>query len=239
MRLGQQDLQGAAGHHQLGQGDPSRDQLQPEREQELDPAGPPHQSQRDGEQSREPADLDPDVLVQLVDGERGRLVRLLLAVRLVRHREPPSPTPSLCLHGVPQTRVMSDPTPRFCHAVLPEHPDDIAPDGSLVRVLAGLPAGSSGHFELAAGTVSAPVVHRTVSEIWFVVGGRGTIWRSQDGQRADLELVPGVSLTIPVGTSFQFRSHGPGPLLIFGVTMPPWPGAGEAVPAEGPWTPTV
>jgi len=32
---------------------------------------------------------------------------------------------------------------------------------------------------------------------------------------------------------------GEDPLTVLGVTMPPWPGAGEATAAAGPWTPTV
>lgn len=134
---------------------------------------------------------------------------------------------------------MTDQTPRCCEVTLPERHDVVAPDGSLVRVLAALPAGSMAHFELAEGAVSAPVVHRTVSEIWFVLGGSGSIWRGQDGAGRELALTAGLSLTIPVGTVFQFRSQGPGPLLIVGVTMPPWPGDGEAIPAEGPWEATV
>ena len=52
-------------------------------------------------------------------------------------------------------------------------------------------------------------------------------------------LHPGVSLTIPVGTRFQFRSFGPEPLAAVAVTMPPWPGEGEAMIVTGPWEPTV
>jgi mannose-6-phosphate isomerase-like protein (cupin superfamily) len=48
-----------------------------------------------------------------------------------------------------------------------------------------------------------------------------------------------VSLTIPIGTHFQFRSIGDEPLAAIGVTMPPWPGEGEAVVVTGPRQPTV
>jgi hypothetical protein len=47
-----------------------------------------------------------------------------------------------------------------------------APDGSDVRPLLALPGGSMAHFELAAGKTSIAVAHRTVEEIWFVIGGR-------------------------------------------------------------------
>jgi mannose-6-phosphate isomerase-like protein (cupin superfamily) len=48
----------------------------------------------------------------------------------------------------------------------------------------------------------------------------------------------GVCLTIPLGTKFQFRSFGPDPLAAIAVTMPPWPGEGEAVLTEGKWQPS-
>jgi mannose-6-phosphate isomerase-like protein (cupin superfamily) len=40
-------------------------------------------------------------------------------------------------------------------------------------------------------------------------------------------------LTIPLGTSFQFRATGDEPLAAVAVTMPPWPGAGEAYEVAG------
>jgi len=118
-------------------------------------------------------------------------------------------------------------------------PDVTAPDGSEIRILLGLGGGGMAHFQLAPGEVSVAVRHRTVEEIWFVAGGTGRMWRHLgDEERTDV-LEPGVCLTIPVGTTFQFCSLGPDPLQILGVTMPPWPGPGEAISAEGPWEPTV
>jgi len=118
---------------------------------------------------------------------------------------------------------------------LPERPDVVAPDGSDVRILLGLGGGGMAHFELAAGQTSVAVVHRTVEEIWFFVAGRGEMWRS-DGEREEVvEVEPGVCLTIPLGTRFQFRALGAAPLAAVGVTMPPWPGPDEAVSVEGRW----
>jgi mannose-6-phosphate isomerase-like protein (cupin superfamily) len=54
-----------------------------------------------------------------------------------------------------------------------------------------------------------------------------------------VEVYPGVCLTIPLGTRFQFRCIGHDALEAISVTMPPWPGDGEAVLVEGPWQPTV
>jgi mannose-6-phosphate isomerase-like protein (cupin superfamily) len=118
-------------------------------------------------------------------------------------------------------------------------PTVVAPDGSAVRPLLGLAGGSMAEFELAPGQTSAAVTHRTVDEIWYVLHGRGEIWRRQGAHEEVVPLEPGVCLTILVGTHFQFRALGEGPLTVLGVTMPPWPGAGEATAATGPWTPTV
>lgn len=118
---------------------------------------------------------------------------------------------------------------------LPLTPDVVAPDGSDVRVLARTERGSMAHFELAPGRASAAIRHRTVDEIWFVLSGRGEIWRKQGNREDIVALEPGVSVTIPVGTHFQFRASGDTALEAVGVTMPPWPGDTEAVPVPGKW----
>ena len=118
---------------------------------------------------------------------------------------------------------------------LPLTPDVVAPDGSDVRVLARTERGSMAHFELAPGRASAAIRHRTVDEIWFVLSGRGEIWRKQGNREDIVALEPGVSVTIPVGTHFQFRASGETTLEAVGVTMPPWPGESEAVPVPGKW----
>lgn len=120
---------------------------------------------------------------------------------------------------------------------LPLNPTTVAPDGSDVRVLLGLPLGGMAHFELGAGTTSIAVTHRTVEEIWFIVSGRGEMWRKQGEREGIVALEPGVCLTIPRGTLFQFRSSSAEGVSAIGVTMPPWPGEGEAVPVLGPWSP--
>jgi mannose-6-phosphate isomerase-like protein (cupin superfamily) len=113
-----------------------------------------------------------------------------------------------------------------------------APDGSEVRILPALQGGSMARFELAAGQVSLAVTHRSVEEIWFVVGGRGQMWRCQAARKETVELEPGVCVTIPVGTQFQFRAAADAPLTAVAITMPPWPGAEEAVVVEGAWAAT-
>jgi mannose-6-phosphate isomerase-like protein (cupin superfamily) len=122
---------------------------------------------------------------------------------------------------------------------LPVGRDTIAPDGSDVRILLGLAGSSMAHFELAAGETSIAVAHRTVEEIWFFLGGRGEMWRKQDEREDIVSVDPGVCITIPHATHFQFRSFGPQPLTALGVAMPPWPGEGEAYAVEGKWASNV
>jgi mannose-6-phosphate isomerase-like protein (cupin superfamily) len=127
----------------------------------------------------------------------------------------------------------------FLTKPLPVTPDAKAPDGSDVRVLLSLAGGGMAHFELAAGQTSKAVTHRTVEEIWFFTAGRGQMWREQGGESEIVDVFPGVCLTIPLGTHFQFRSGESEALAALGVTMPPWPGEGEAIPVKGAWQPSV
>ena len=127
----------------------------------------------------------------------------------------------------------------FATIRLPAARDAIAPDGSDVRLLLSLKAGGMAHFELAPGETSTAVVHRTVEEIWYFLSGRGEMWRRQGDQSGTVDVRAGVCLTIPPGTCFQFRSVGDEPLAAIGITMPPWPGDGEAVVVTGPWQATV
>ncbi len=122
---------------------------------------------------------------------------------------------------------------------LPERRDIVAPDGADVRVLLELKGGSMAHFELPPGQTTTAVTHRTVEEIWFCIRGSGEMWRKREGQEEIVSLEPGVCLTIPLGTHFQFRSFGYEALAALGVTMPPWAGEGEAIPVQGKWEPTV
>ena len=122
---------------------------------------------------------------------------------------------------------------------LPFARDAIAPDGSDVRVLLQLRGGGLAHFEISHDATSIAVCHRTVEEIWYVLSGRGQMWRKLNQHEEVIALEPGVSLTIPLGTSFQFRSTGRDPLRAIGVTMPPWPGDGEAFEVPGKWAATV
>lgn len=126
----------------------------------------------------------------------------------------------------------------FQTLALPANATLTAPDGSDVRVLLSTPRGSMAHFALAPGKTSAAIEHVSVEELWFVLGGQAQMWRA-DATHEDITLLcAGMSLSIPVGTRFQFRTVGPEPFTAVGVTMPPWPGAQEAVFVQGLWQPS-
>jgi mannose-6-phosphate isomerase-like protein (cupin superfamily) len=118
-------------------------------------------------------------------------------------------------------------------------PDTIAPDGSEVRVLCSLTRGGLALFSLPPKAISKAVAHRTVEEIWYFISGYGRMWRLLRDNDEIIDVGPGISITIPTGTYFQFRCDGLEPLTAIGTTMPPWPGENEAYLVEGQWTPTV
>ena len=89
---------------------------------------------------------------------------------------------------------------------LSELPDVIAPDSSEVRILATTQRGSMAQFTLPPRAVSKAVA-----------------------------LHAGISISIPVGSHFQFRNDSLEPLHCIGVTMPPWPSMDEAYEVDGPW----
>ncbi len=127
----------------------------------------------------------------------------------------------------------------FCTKIAAALPDAVASDGSEVRILCATAGGSMALFTLAPGTVSRAVAHRSVEEIWYVTRGSGRMWRRDSAHEEIVDLVPGLSVAIPAGTSFQFRSDGEEAIEAVGVTMPPWPGMDEAYVVDGIWQPTV
>jgi len=128
----------------------------------------------------------------------------------------------------------SDP-PDFQTARAGRVADALAPDGSEIRLLGAVRGGSVVHCTLPPRRTSRAVRHRTVEEIWYVLGGRGQVWRRQGTREEVVDVEPGVALTIPLGVYFQFRTVGSEPLRFVIVTIPPWPGAEEAVRVKDHW----
>jgi mannose-6-phosphate isomerase-like protein (cupin superfamily) len=83
--------------------------------------------------------------------------------------------------------------------------------------------------------VSLAIVHRTIDEVWYVLSGHAEIWRKLGDREEVIEAGPGTSLTIPVGTHFQFRTSGDEPFRFIMMTMPPWPGDEEAIRVPDYW----
>ena len=129
----------------------------------------------------------------------------------------------------------SDDPPDFQTARAGGSADALAPDGSEIRLLGAVRGGGVVHCTLPPGRTSLAVRHRTVEEIWYVLGGRGQVWRGQGPREEVVDVEPGVALTIPLGVHFQFRTVGSEPLRFVIVTIPPWPGAEEAVRVKDHW----
>lgn len=117
-------------------------------------------------------------------------------------------------------------------------PDTLAPDGSEIRLLLGTAQAAESaslcEVTLDARQRSRPVWHRGVEELWYVLSGTGSVWRSAPGsdphRALPVEVGPGDALVIPPGWHFQFAA-GPQALTFLCFTCPPWPGADEAQPA--------
>ena len=113
----------------------------------------------------------------------------------------------------------------------------MAPDGSEIRFLVAArqaaTLSSVVEVTLPAGQVSRPVYHRTVEEVWYILEGRGQVWRCPPNVAATayspMHVIPGDALVIPTGWRFQFRAGPDGPLRFLCFTTPPWPGEDEAV----------
>ena len=111
----------------------------------------------------------------------------------------------------------------------------LAPDGSQIRKLLALRGASCAYCTLQAGQISRAMRHRSVEEIWFVLKGRGQLWRKRGIAEHVVDLAPGLCTAIPRGVHFQFRNTGRGPLELVLCTLPPWPGNLEAVRVADYW----
>jgi mannose-6-phosphate isomerase-like protein (cupin superfamily) len=117
--------------------------------------------------------------------------------------------------------------------------DVLAPDGSEIRLLVTAHGGSMVHCTVRPGQVTRAVRHQTVEELWYCLSGTGELWRRRAGNTQEIVLLrAGVAVSIPVGITFQFRATGEQPLQVVITTMPPWPGADEALATSGPWQPS-
>lgn len=119
---------------------------------------------------------------------------------------------------------------------LPAEVDELAPDTTEIRLLLRNLHASMSHGTLPPGGVSLAIRHKTVHEIWYVLGGEGELWRRTEHQEEIVHLRAGISVTVPIGVAFQFRTVSDEPLRFIMCTAPPWPGLEEAIVVEGHWT---
>jgi mannose-6-phosphate isomerase-like protein (cupin superfamily) len=111
-----------------------------------------------------------------------------------------------------------------------------SPLGSHIRFIMDGTHGNMIHSTVPPGMVGRAARFQTIDEFWFILSGEGEIWRrAADGSESVTQLIPGVSIDIALGTSFQYRCTGAEPLVFTCTAMPSWPGDDEAVLIDGPW----
>jgi mannose-6-phosphate isomerase-like protein (cupin superfamily) len=123
--------------------------------------------------------------------------------------------------------------------LLPEKPDAKSPAGAEIRFLLSCESGNMIHSTVPPHQINKATVHATVSEFWFILEGHGEIWRDDGVNSSITDLLPGISIDIPVGTSFQYRNVSDLELKFICIAMPPWPGDLEATYLDGIWEPTI
>lgn len=142
-------------------------------------------------------------------------------------------------HPIDHHRRANDILGTMQESNLPTEPHGTSPAGAHIRVLIEGEHGGLIHSTVPPAQINRAVVHRTVSEFWHVLEGHGQIWRKHGSEERVVDLLPGVTIDIPVGTRFQYRNVGADDLKFICVTMPPWTGDEEAVSVEGTWESTL
>lgn len=123
--------------------------------------------------------------------------------------------------------------------LLPEKPDARSPAGADIRFIMDGQSGNMIHSTVPPHQTNRATVHATVSEFWFVLEGHGEIWRDDGQESCVTDLIPGTSIDIPAGTSFQYRNVSDQELKFICISMPPWPGDSEASFVGGIWQPST
>lgn len=124
-------------------------------------------------------------------------------------------------------------------STLPDRPDAKSPAGADIRFIMDGPTGNMIHSTVSPRQVNRATVHATVREFWYILEGRGEIWRDDGVENSVTVLVPGTSIDIPPGTAFQYRNVSDDDLKFICIAMPPWPGDSEATYVDGPWPPSI
>jgi mannose-6-phosphate isomerase-like protein (cupin superfamily) len=124
----------------------------------------------------------------------------------------------------------------FTTMKMPLHHSYQAPDGSYIWKLPDVRHAGLCKCVLPAGHISSAKRHKTVDEIWHFVSGSGQLWRKRDGEKEIItDIESELSVTIPVGTHFQFKNIGDTDLVVLIVTSTIWPGEEEAESVPNYW----
>lgn len=119
---------------------------------------------------------------------------------------------------------------------MPKEYQNISPAGAEVKELMENEYMSLAYLTMKAGKVSKAVTHKTVLEIWYILSGTGEIWWKSKNEEKIINLEPGMSIDIPLGVEFQYRSANSNDLVFLCMTTPPWPGHHEVKYLEnGVW----
>ena len=122
---------------------------------------------------------------------------------------------------------------------LPDQPDAKSPAGADIRFIMDGETGNMIHSTVPPQQINKATIHATVSEFWYILEGKGEIWRNNGKESSITVLAPGTSIDIPAGTAFQYRNSSDLELKFICIAMPPWPGDSEASYVEGNWEPTI
>ena len=110
-----------------------------------------------------------------------------------------------------------------------------APDGSRIIKFQDVRYGGLCHAIFPSQSIAKSQKHKTVDEIWYCIKGNGKIWIKEGNTEKISKIKPNDSLNILSGTHFQIRNDSKEPLIFVIATMPPWPGASDAIRVTDHW----
>ena len=110
-----------------------------------------------------------------------------------------------------------------------------APDGSRIIKFQDVRYGGLCHAIFPPQSIAKSQKHKTVDEIWYCIQGNGKIWIKKGKTEKISKIKAKDGFNIPSGTHFQVRNDSKEPLIFVIATMPPWPGASEAIRVVDHW----
>lgn len=114
-------------------------------------------------------------------------------------------------------------TPKLSLHGLPALPDASSPDGSAeIRYLLQSPRGDLTHAVCPAGVVASVHELPELYEAYYLLAGRGEIWRRTGDREGVTALRPGRWVEMPPGTQFQYRAYDEAALVFLLMVLPTW-----------------